>query len=513
MSSLWNFTIDDTSPFLTYSPYADGSGSGLANGWIPWYTGSGFVTTPGEGGAGDSYHLTSLSGSSVNFEFWGTAVYLYGLSNSSYDAVIDTTTSSHAPTSSDVLFSATGLKEGSHSVTLTARPTGSQQLAFDRAVISAPFDNPPVELFYDNSDTSVLQYSGNWTVASAPGIPNATVSHPWRQTVEKDASVTMEISGAVGVSIYGMSNWGNWLYTTTVDDQVTTYNSSTFWKVPDSLLFYQVGLDPNKNHTVTLTNITPQMKLNLNSFRVYKTDLEVPVASISTGGTGLPTGATGGAAASSPTSSSGSSAASMGTSSSKHSVNAGVVVGPIIAVVVVAIIGWFLWKRLRSRRNMPHLGDADLTDELEKREPHRPIFPVASYADRGKMSAASFASPSGASTSLSWAPTTAAIPMAPNHANANVSTPVYSPVQSPTTGTTPSNGTTVFSFSDSRSGKMGAISSPPPPPPQTAPSAPAAISGLDSHDVDRLVELIAQRIDPVGRQSDGIAPPEYRGMV
>ena len=61
--------------------------------------------------------------------------------------------------------------------------------------------NTPVELFYDNSDNSVLSYSGSWDIEDFPGIPNATVQHAYHQTSASDASVSMTFSDAVGVSM------------------------------------------------------------------------------------------------------------------------------------------------------------------------------------------------------------------------------------------------------------------------------------------------------------------------
>ncbi|KAF7302161.1 hypothetical protein MIND_00783000 [Mycena indigotica] len=473
MSASWNFTVDDTSPLLTYTPYADGSGSGLANGWIPWYTENGFLSAPGEGGAGDSYHLTSLSGASVNLKFFGTAVYLYGTSNSSYDAVIDDKRSTNAPTGSNLLFSATGLTQGAHSVTLTARPTSSQQFAFDRAVISAQYDNPPAELFYDNSDSSALKYSGNWSTQSAAGIPNATVSHPWQQTTDKVASVSMVVSNAVGVSIYGMANWGGWVYTVNVDGKESSYNGSTFWKVPDALLFYQGGLDPKKNHTVTLSNSGADVKLNVNSFRVYTTNSRV-ASSSSAGHSSV---------SSLRPSPSIDSSTNVGSASKHSSVNAGVIVGPIIAVLVLVVLGWLLWRRSKSKHKQEGEGSIDAFEK----EPHRPMLPPTSYSDGGSLA---YNSPA-----------------------------TNNPVQSFTEYATSSNGTTAFSAtsnsqtritSGTEKNALAGASPVAPPVPTTTTRSP--VSGLDSRDVDRLVELIAQRIDPAGHREDGLAPPEYRGM-
>lgn len=109
----------------------------------------------------------------------------------------------------------------------------AQQLAFDRAVISAPvvdksvfnrvscvdfskpfvsFSTPQTQSFYDNADTTRLTYTGTWSTPSAAGIPNTSVTHPWHQTKDS-GGVSMQIGrGAQSVEVRGMANWGNWLY-------------------------------------------------------------------------------------------------------------------------------------------------------------------------------------------------------------------------------------------------------------------------------------------------------------
>ncbi|KAJ7755055.1 hypothetical protein DFH07DRAFT_822744 [Mycena maculata] len=500
--SLWNFTFDDTSTFFTYTPYADGSNSGLTKGWEPWYTQSGFISQNGEGGAGDSYHLTSLAGASVSLDFYGTAVYLYGTTNSTYDILVDNSPYVDVSPIADLLVSVTNLQEGNHNVTLTARPSeSSEQLAFDRAVVSAPLINnqTPTEAFYDNSDTATLTYTGDWSVASAPGIPNATISAPWHETLAQGANVAMDIGvGAVGVSLYGMANWGNWLYTVSVDGGAeNTYNGSTFWKVPDALLFYQGGLDPTRNHSVKITNVTPQMKLALNSIRVYNTDVAQTTSSYST---------------SSATAAAASISDSVPSASSAHSsVNAGAVAGAIVGVgVILALIGRFFWWHSRRSHPSPSLDMAE-SDRYRDGTPHRPAFPSPGYL--GASSAVALNSPrdgyspregsiySVPHTEVSGPPGAVVMSWGPGTASdydEDRSTTV------PRSGTLTPNlaGTTSDVLENRR--PVGKMQSPPPPP------APAPIT-LDTPDVDRLIELIAQRIDRGGPGRDESAPPEYHG--
>ncbi|KAJ7469593.1 hypothetical protein FB451DRAFT_1476458, partial [Mycena latifolia] len=270
--ALWNFTIQDNSPFISYSPFADGA---LAHGWQPWYSKSGFLKDPGEGGVGDSFHSTAFPGASFNLEFHGTGVNLYGTTNSSYAVTIDNVPvklPSASTQPGDLVFVASDLKNGAHNLTLTVKPTkATQQFAFDRAVVFAPVKSGrdiPMPAFYDNTDAR-LAYSGTWKDVSAPGIPNATVTHPFKQTTTGGSSVSMNFTGAVGVAIDGPVNWGDWVYSVALDGKKTSYNASTYWKVPDALRFFQAGLNPDAMHSITLANPSAQMTLSLNSITLF----------------------------------------------------------------------------------------------------------------------------------------------------------------------------------------------------------------------------------------------------
>ncbi|KAJ7610922.1 hypothetical protein FB45DRAFT_1066100 [Roridomyces roridus] len=477
--ALWNFTLDDTSTFFNYREFtstlskphfltsqvplleADGSNSGLSNGWVPWYSDSGYLSSNGQGGSGTSYHRTSRSGASVSLTFHGTAVELYGISNGSYNVTLDN--SPYQPQGitliDGLLASISNLIEGIHTVTLAAAPTSpSQQLAFDGAVVFTPLvnDQVPTEAFYDNTDKTMLQYTGNWSSATAPDIPNATVTHPWQETFSAGASVSMDIAlGAVGLSLHGLADWGNWLYTSLDGGPTNTYNCSTFWKVPDALLYFQGGLDPSKNHTITLTNMNDGMKLALNSMRLYRinVDAAAPATSASTSVPG-----SGSVSSSTPP-----SASSTSRISAQHSsVKAGIIAGPIVAVVLLAFACiCYSWWRRQSRPSRHTL---------------LPIIAIPhTIPDMAGVTPYSIHS--------------STIPTPSRESSDGRSLPAKTR-RKPSSRAPPSP------------------PPPPPPPPQPAPApAPAPPSGPD---IDLIIELIAQRIDRArGHGVDSSAPPEY----
>ncbi|KAJ6528001.1 hypothetical protein DFH09DRAFT_1186236 [Mycena vulgaris] len=318
--SLWNVTIQDNSPFISYSPFAD---AGLAHGWQPWYSKSGFLKEPGEGGVGDSFHSTALPGASFNLEFHGTGVNLYGTTNSSYAVTIDNVAQKIGTTrAEDLIFTTSSLKDGAHNLTLAVNPSKpTQQFAFDRAVVFSPVKALPSPVFYDNTD-SRLSYSGTWKAASAPGIPNATVTHPYKQTSTAGSSVSFNFTGAVGVALHGPVNWGDWVYTVDLDGRKTSYNASTYWKIPDALRFFQAGLDPTATHTLTLANPSAQMTLSLNSITLY-TLAGVANGTVSSASASASKSVSGSVSASASASASVSASVSASASGSASATNAG----------------------------------------------------------------------------------------------------------------------------------------------------------------------------------------------
>jgi len=351
-------------------------------------------------------------------------------------------------------------------VTLSAAPSSSaQQLAFDCAVISTPSVNntTPTESFYDNTDTTRLAYTGDWYTSSAPGIPNASVSHEWHET-NKSSAVSMQIGqGAVGVSLWGMANWGNWIYSVSLDGSTSTHNGSTFWQVPDALLFYQGGLDPTANHTISLSNVSPTMNLALNSIRVYNIDTVHPSSSTTP------------------------NASSTSTPSKHSTVNVGAIAGSIVGVAVLVLVGGFLWWRFRRSRASKNQ-DMTQAEGYTYKSPHTPHFPSKpGYAEAPPS--AVFRSPSttlGSQTQIGGATTTDLSGTRPPEGKRRLVTspPAVSPTSTSPAATSP----TVTLLTTTL------------PPAALAPS-----------DVDRLIELIAHRIDPARRRDESAAPPEYRG--
>ncbi|KAJ7040975.1 hypothetical protein C8F04DRAFT_1081231 [Mycena alexandri] len=444
MSQLWNFSIPGTSPIFSYSPYADGFG--LQNGWQAWYTVSGFNTQPGESSVGDSFHLTSLDGAEVSLQFYGSAVYLYGTANTSYDVVLDDKLQSFSGRDG-LLYSSENLAEKNHSVELTAKitPNTTQQLGFSHAVVSTSDQTPPTQVFWDNTNPAVV-YLGQWTNSTIQGIPNSSVTAPFHQTLDVGAGAKMNFSDAVAIAVYASTNFGHGLYSVVIDNELPqTFNASTFWLVTDTVIFFQSGLDPTKTHTLNIINLSAGNKVTLSSIVTYQGN-----GSIS--GTATP---------------SNPGPSTFPPVPSHSSMNVGVIVGPIVAVVLLGLIAAFFWIGLRRSRRQ---------DQTRFISPL--VLPPASEAT----------SPSAMTQVESPRRKGQAVWLQPGPG------PVQGSPQNPTRSSIlHSHPSPTSTPSPTSNGTLG------------SPLAPAV--------VNQLLELIAQRIDRRGEShgSEGSSsPPEYR---
>ena len=72
MANVVSFTVNDTSPTISYSPFGDTfSTPNLSASWNPYYTLSGYSTGPADIGNGTSLHITSDNGSSLLVQWHG----------------------------------------------------------------------------------------------------------------------------------------------------------------------------------------------------------------------------------------------------------------------------------------------------------------------------------------------------------------------------------------------------------------------------------------------------------
>ncbi|KAK7023138.1 hypothetical protein R3P38DRAFT_2957713 [Favolaschia claudopus] len=266
--ALWNYTIFDTSPMFSYHPFVDGYG--IENSWQTYYSVSQLNKQPGDTPRGDSYHVTTLPDAELSLEFYGSAVYLYGTMNASYEVILDNDVESFIG-NTGLIYSKQDLVEQSHHLTLKPKDSHvSYLMGFGRAEVTTSDQKMPTQVFRDNSD-SIFSYSGHWTTDAVQGIPNSSVTSPFHQTLDYGASVIMNFSRAGAIALYGTTNYSNGLYSVSLDNEdPKIYNGSTLWLAANTLLFHQCGLDPERTHYLNITNQSGGSKLMISSAIIYE---------------------------------------------------------------------------------------------------------------------------------------------------------------------------------------------------------------------------------------------------
>ncbi|KAF9446217.1 hypothetical protein P691DRAFT_674052 [Macrolepiota fuliginosa MF-IS2] len=172
MANTVQFSVDDTSPAVAYSPFADTfTFPDLSAGWNPYFVGTGFLTNPGQTGNGLSQHITSRNNASVSISWHGTSIQLFGNTTSQATFALTLDGASVQPNQNqtnstlNLLASLDGLPNTNHSLTLTAHtpevqdPPDSSLLVFDKAVITTP---APTE--------SVLSAPHPWHILISPSL-------------------------------------------------------------------------------------------------------------------------------------------------------------------------------------------------------------------------------------------------------------------------------------------------------------------------------------------------------
>ncbi|KAG8990660.1 hypothetical protein FRB94_013224 [Tulasnella sp. JGI-2019a] len=189
-----NVTVDDTSPTFVYTPWGEGGlgGGSVDFGWSTWYDGepnnNGYNNyngglPRGDSPTGNSYHVTGFDGATVALTFHGTAVYVMGISNCTYDIMLDSTTTTKTlltgeTTQNGILAVYTGLPDGDHTITLRPHPAANanQKLMLDQAIVAMDLGSNAASLkqtSINNQNTTLIQYSpaANWVVQSDHGAP------------------------------------------------------------------------------------------------------------------------------------------------------------------------------------------------------------------------------------------------------------------------------------------------------------------------------------------------------
>jgi hypothetical protein len=157
------------------------------------------------------------------------------------------------------------------------------------------------------------------------------------------------LPGSAAVQLNGLVDLNIGPYTITLDGQSTVFNGSDLWSQPQEVLFFQAGLDPTQEYTITLTN--------------YNAD--APKAQQPIGSNNQPCATVDELLLYRTTPAPGDSGGSGGSGGSNSSSKTGAIVGGVVGgVAALAIVGLLLWffvfrRRHRRRESKPELSETD----------------------------------------------------------------------------------------------------------------------------------------------------------
>ncbi|KAF8890553.1 hypothetical protein CPB84DRAFT_1398182 [Gymnopilus junonius] len=262
-----NITISDDSPTLNYLPYRDGP---LTGGWNVTCPGSDDSTWfPQSFCVGPSSHRTSFVGASVSVQFVGTAAYFYGTAPSgSYVLQVDNQVVSSPNSPPGLLAKAEGLTYGQHTAYFNV--TQSNVVSVSEVVLTigvgaggSPGVNRTIIPFTADATLNPLfSYTATW-FTDLPGTIGAVGNtfYPRQHTDQAGASVSFTLNETSAFFIYCLVNVDLGPFTVTVQPPsdlgpavTTTFNSSSRWISLDQVMFWQSGLDRNRQYSVTITN-------------------------------------------------------------------------------------------------------------------------------------------------------------------------------------------------------------------------------------------------------------------
>ncbi|KAA1472827.1 hypothetical protein DENSPDRAFT_206599 [Dentipellis sp. KUC8613] len=292
MADSFQLVIDDTSPVLSYYPFSDTFGvPDLQAGWNPYYTRSGFVSSPGQLGAGDSQHITSLDGAAFVLQWFGSAVELYGnvTGSASYDLVLDGQTNRSITTfSSDptLLAAYQNLPAANHTLSLIVHnPSNSTSalIVIDEAVVTVNTALPNVTFSATVIDNTEIAFKGKWSFEQDPAVsPGDSTFHASNNAGDQ---AFFSFNGAsflfrTAVAVSGIRDIHAGHYSVTLDNETVQFDAQASWREL-ATLFYSTGLDPDVTHHITIINNEDRL-LTIGSANVTSVSGQYPMTSSAT---------------------------------------------------------------------------------------------------------------------------------------------------------------------------------------------------------------------------------------
>ncbi|KAJ7647011.1 hypothetical protein FB45DRAFT_186291 [Roridomyces roridus] len=334
------FTVDDTSPAIFYAPFGDSfSTPALSAGWNPYWSQPGFSSANlGATGIGQSLHITSRDGASLQIIWKGTGITLYGnVTDASYNITIDGEAMDlvSADLLNNTLAAFANLTDTNHTLSLTARTSSPESLLeFDRALLVAP---PPagsgsaLDFTQQVVNDTAFAFRGQWNF-----LNDSDLSH---ESTNVGDSATLQFRGT-SFLLLGLTSPTTGSYSVTLDNVTTVFSGKSSFSNDHSLLFFASGLDAETVHDFEIVNTDG------GTLKIPVANATVFAASTSSSPSGTPT---------SSSSTSPISAAAAARSGLSSGTIAALVLGAVmIILVVVGLLAYVLLYRPHKRRQRTH---------------------------------------------------------------------------------------------------------------------------------------------------------------
>ncbi|KAF4598047.1 hypothetical protein EYR38_006441 [Pleurotus pulmonarius] len=253
--TVYTFDVDDISPSISYSPFADTfTTPDLLSGWNPYFTDSGFAAFQGQTGNGTSLHISALNGSSVSLQWRGTGIEIRGnVTNARYAVALDGQEPQVLSPQGDTLAKQTDLPDANHTITLTSLTTNpsisDSFIAFDKFIVtSIPVnDSSSLPIISNPLQEHVINFNGAW---SFQNISSTGASHSSRK--KGDRVATRFIGTAF--SLRGTTSPSAGRFTVHVDGETTTLSGQSSFTNPDALLYFISGMNASMTHDILIIN-------------------------------------------------------------------------------------------------------------------------------------------------------------------------------------------------------------------------------------------------------------------
>ncbi|KAL1705927.1 hypothetical protein EV121DRAFT_202503 [Schizophyllum commune] len=245
-----NFTVNDNSPFITYTG---------------WHTGNRTQDTSAFSYSdGGTFTVTQTNGSRASLTFNGTYVYLYGAKRSNhegpYSVELDGVKSSYSGNSGEALFQQLLFSHGPlepdqpHTVHLQCDGSGDDgwnaQITFTTDLGG---NGTSTQMTLPDNHAN-FSYTGPWTTTDAGGRYEGGTAH---QAVNGNSYVTLEFSGE-SVSLYGAVGPSYGRYTVQLDGGGAQGFDAKDVYTQTQVLLYHANNIGNGTHKLVLANSPTQ---------------------------------------------------------------------------------------------------------------------------------------------------------------------------------------------------------------------------------------------------------------